>query len=121
MNAASVASLVIVSSAPQEVAPCRSRIGSIMTCVVSGSLFDRPGRKLCRIARCSGLQWENPMIWLVVVSACCTLVALQLPVARASFITAPTYPAGPFNAFFVAVGDFNGDGILDLAVTNLAD
>ena len=83
--------------------------------------FYRPGRKLWRIARCSGFKWKNPMMWLLVVSAFFTLVGLQLAVARASFITAPTYPAGPFNAFFVAVGDFNGDGILDLAVTNLTD
>src|SRR5437879_4321271 len=34
-----------------------------------------------------------------------------------SFITAPTYAAGP-NSDSVAVGDFNGDGIPDLAVAN---
>src|SRR5437879_4028324 len=34
-----------------------------------------------------------------------------------SFITAPTYAAGT-NPYSVAVGDFNGDGIPDLAVTD---
>ena len=35
-----------------------------------------------------------------------------------SLITAPSYPAG-INPSSVAVGDFNGDGIPDLAVANL--
>src|SRR5262249_35128200 len=34
-----------------------------------------------------------------------------------SFFTAPSYPAGP-SPNSVAVGDFNGDGIPDLAVAN---
>jgi hypothetical protein len=37
-----------------------------------------------------------------------------------SFITAPTYTAGP-GPQSVAVGDFNGDGIPDLAVASLGD
>ena len=37
--------------------------------------------------------------------------------ADAGFLTAPTYSAG-FNPVAVAVGDFNGDGIPDLAVAN---
>ena len=39
--------------------------------------------------------------------------------ASAGFMTAPTYPAGGGYCFSMALGDFNGDGVPDLAVTNL--
>jgi hypothetical protein len=44
-------------------------------------------------------------------------VATAAAFAHAGFITAPAYPAGP-GPGSVASGDFNGDGVLDLAVTN---
>ena len=44
-----------------------------------------------------------------------TFLVLRGPAAPASFITAPNYPAGT-NPVAAAVGDFNGDGIPDLAV-----
>jgi hypothetical protein len=40
--------------------------------------------------------------------------------ASAGFITAPTYPVG-ISPVSLAVGDFNGDGIPDLAVANAGD
>jgi len=47
------------------------------------------------------------------------LLALVLcgPPVAASFVTPPVYAAGP-TPQSVAVGDFNGDGISDLAVAN---
>jgi hypothetical protein len=47
-----------------------------------------------------------------------TLFSLSVATSTArSFLTAPIYPAGG-EASFVAAGDFNGDGILDLVAVN---
>ncbi len=54
------------------------------------------------------------LVTLLVV-ACSIAVLAQSP--PASFLPAVNYGAGS-SPYFVAVGDFNGDGKLDVAVTN---
>ena len=53
------------------------------------------------------------------VAAVFLVAALALP-APAGFVTAPLYPVGSGSSFQL-VGDFNGDGIPDLAVPNFSN
>jgi len=60
---------------------------------------------------------------LVVANACdssCTFgtVAVLLGNGDGTFQTAVNYSTGDFDAYSVALGDFNGDGLLDIAVAN---
>src|SRR5215510_6012375 len=52
------------------------------------------------------------------VAVCSVLVALTAQAQDVSFEAPWDFPAGN-TPVFVAVGDFNGDGLLDLAATNL--
>src|SRR5262249_28655922 len=77
----------------------------------------RPLVGLLRSASCSWFHGDHPKLWLDLGIALITLLAVQMPVAQASFITAPSYAAGSYPTS-VAVGDFNGDAIPDLVVAN---
>jgi hypothetical protein len=54
---------------------------------------------------------------IALILVCCSPFVFA---AAPRFLTAPSYPAGPLPSS-VGFGDFNGDGILDLAVTNLQE
>ncbi len=56
--------------------------------------------------------------WLIFVMVCLVATASSQSVPPVSFRGAPTYGAGSGLLYSVAVGDFNGDGRPDLAVTS---
>jgi hypothetical protein len=89
----------------------------MLTYVVNQGLALMRRARRVRACRCSRRPFSRPFVEAM------GLVALGLLLGipgkpQASFITAPTYPAGD-GPSSVAVGDFNGDGHPDLVVANV--
>jgi hypothetical protein len=81
----------------------------------SNFVLCRSCARLWRMARGSDFGSRGHQLWQRLAIALIFLTATQMPAVRAGFIYAPTYAVGT-EANSVAVGDFNGDGIPDLAV-----
>ena len=96
-----------MNSRPQEIAPCRFAIRWLEAACLSGELCNGQ-----TVERSEGRRLLFRSCLFAVLS--CALFARQ---ASAGFIAATTYDAGP-DPFSVVAGDFNGDGIPDLAVAN---